>query len=84
MIVMQITVGVICGAASGYALKKISKVGAFVLGVSFIGYQVLRYHNVVDPVDWDEVHSRLLDGLDDDGDGRITVRVSSGRRLSVT
>lgn len=68
----QVTLGGIAGFCSGYAVKKVSKVAAFVVGVGFIGVQVARYYGVINDVDWSAVEEQLVRSLDTDGDGRIT------------
>ena len=47
----QLTFGGVAGFASGYALKKIGKFAAILLGVLFIGTQVLVYYGVAE-IDW--------------------------------
>jgi FUN14 family len=46
----QVTLGGVAGFCSGYAVKKVSKVAAFVVGVGFIGVQVARYYGVINEV----------------------------------
>ena len=47
----QLTFGGVAGFASGYALKKVGKLAAILLGLLFIGVQVLVYVGVAE-VDW--------------------------------
>lgn len=46
-----VTFGLITGFAMGFALKKLSKLLVFVLGLLLIGIQVLAYNGVID-IDW--------------------------------
>jgi len=50
----QLGFGGLAGLVSGYALKKIGKVLAFVLGVFFIGLQLLAYAGYVE-VNWTRI-----------------------------
>ena len=47
----QLTFGGVAGFASGYAFKKMGKLAAIVLGLLFIGVQILVYVGVAE-VDW--------------------------------
>jgi uncharacterized membrane protein (Fun14 family) len=47
----QLSFGFIAGIAVGYALKKIGKIAAIILGLLFIAVQVLAYFGLVE-VDW--------------------------------
>ena len=47
----QLTFGAVAGFASGYALKKVGKLAAILLGILFIGVQVLVYYGVAE-IDW--------------------------------
>jgi len=67
----QLSVGAITGFCSGYALKKVSKAAAFVLGLGFIGFQVARYHGVVQSPDWQAMDDKLVAALDANGDGKV-------------
>lgn len=69
---MQVSLGSVAGFTSGYAVKKISKLAAVFVGLSFITIQVARYYGIVDNVDWKGLESKLVTALDADGDGRVT------------
>ena len=47
----QLTFGALAGFAAGYALKKIGKIAALVLGLFFIGVQLLAYYGLVE-INW--------------------------------
>ena len=47
----QLTFGALAGFAAGYALKKVGKVAAIVLGVFFIALQLLAYYGLVE-INW--------------------------------
>jgi FUN14 domain-containing protein 1 len=67
----QLSVGAITGFCSGYALKKVSKAAAFLVGLGFIGFQVARYHGVVQSPDWQAMDDKLVTALDANGDGKV-------------
>lgn len=46
-ILTQLGVGGVAGLAVGYALKKIGKIIAFLLGVAFIGLELLAYKGII-------------------------------------
>ena len=54
----QLSFGAIAGFAAGYALKKVGKLAALILGVLFIVIQVLAYYGFV-RIDWLEVQNRV-------------------------
>jgi uncharacterized membrane protein (Fun14 family) len=54
----QLGVGVVAGFAVGYALKKVGKVLAVVVGLLFVAVQVLSYQGLV-TVHWGEVEARV-------------------------
>ncbi len=58
---LQLTLGGVAGFASGYALKKVGKVLALLVGMLFISIQVLAYYGFVS-VDWPQVQS-VIDPL---------------------
>ena len=43
----QLGVGGVAGLCSGYALKKMGKVVAFIIGLAFIGLQLLAYKGII-------------------------------------
>ena len=43
----QLGVGGVAGLCSGYALKKLGKVAAFIIGLAFIGLQLLAYKGII-------------------------------------
>lgn len=67
----QLSVGALAGFCSGYALKKVGKVAAFVGGLAFIGFQVARYNGVVKSPDWKAVDKQFVAALDANGDGKV-------------
>jgi len=44
----QLGVGGVAGLCVGYALKKMGKIVAFVLGLAFIGLELLAYKGIID------------------------------------
>lgn len=54
----QLTFGGVAGYAVGYALKKVGKLLAIVLGLLFVAVQVLAYYGLV-TVNWGEVQGRF-------------------------
>lgn len=68
---VDLGVGTIAGFTSGYAVKKMSKVLGFLVGVGFIVLQVMRHHGYLE-VDWSKVEDSIVKALDADGDGKLT------------
>ncbi len=54
----QITFGGLAGFVAGYALKKVGKVAAIVLGLFFIGLQLLAYYGFVE-IDWTRIQASV-------------------------
>ncbi|WP_457637767.1 FUN14 domain-containing protein [Oceanithermus sp.] len=54
----QITFGGLAGFFAGYALKKIGKLAALVLGLFFIGLQLLAYYGYVQ-IDWTRIQASV-------------------------
>ena len=54
----QLSFGLIAGFAAGYALKKLGKLVALVLGLLFIAIQVLAYYNFVS-INWIEIEDAV-------------------------
>ena len=50
----QITFGGLAGFVAGYALKKVGKVAAIVLGLFLVGLQLLAYYGYI-TVDWTRI-----------------------------
>ena len=67
----QTSFGAAVGFCSGYALKRVGKVLAFVFGLGFVAVQLGAYGGYV-KVEWDRVHNDVLRVLDADGDGELT------------
>jgi uncharacterized membrane protein (Fun14 family) len=44
----QLGVGGVAGLCVGYAMKKIGKIAAFILGIAFIGLELLAYKGIID------------------------------------
>ena len=72
---LQITFGSIAGFCSGYAVKKIGRISAFIIGISFISIQLARSQGLltnIDPKLWENTETNLIQKLDADGDGKLT------------
>ena len=54
----QITFGGLAGFVAGYALKKVGKVAALVLGLFLVGLQLLAYYGYV-TVDWTRIQQSV-------------------------
>ena len=54
----QITFGGLAGFFAGYALKKIGKLAALILGLFFIGLQVLAYYGYIQ-IDWTRIQASV-------------------------
>lgn len=68
----QLTFGMVAGACSGYALKRIGRQLAFGVGCVFIVAQGLSYSGYIE-IKWNKVQQRAISAIDTDGDGRITM-----------
>lgn len=56
--VQQLSFGAVAGFAAGYALKKVGKLAALIVGLLFVFVQVLAYYGFV-TIDWVEVQNRV-------------------------
>eukprot|EP01084_Bolivina_argentea_P090901 163710_1 len=65
-----LTFGLAMGACAGYASKKATKVAAGLIGVSFIGLQLLQHGGYI-TVDWMKIEKDVEKALDQDGDGKF-------------
>lgn len=54
----QISFGALAGFATGYALKKVGKVLAIVLGLLFVALQLLAYYGIVE-INWGVVQDQV-------------------------
>lgn len=70
----QLSFGAIAGFAAGYALKKVGKVLAVVLGLFFIFLQILAYYGFV-RIDWVEVQNSVDPLLGSDSLGNMWQRL---------
>ena len=43
----QLGVGGVAGLCSGYALKKLGKIAAFIIGIFFLALQLLAYYGII-------------------------------------
>ena len=66
----NLSYGFVAGYASGYALKKIGRVAAVVLGTAFVGMQTLAASGYV-TVDHAKIRHRLEDLMDRNKDGNV-------------
>ena len=61
----QITFGGLAGFVAGYALKKVGKLMALVLGLFFIGLQLMAYYGLVD-INWTRIQASVNPLLGED------------------
>lgn len=66
----QLSYGFVCGYCSGYALKKIGKVGAIVFGLGFMTLQTLSYSGYIQ-VDHQKMKKDIYNNLDFNEDGKV-------------
>lgn len=71
----KISLGMITGFATGYAVKKVGKVVLLGAGIIFVSVQILSYLGYVETVRWDKVEKDLVSKLDTDGSGELTTKV---------
>ncbi|CAM9535953.1 unnamed protein product [Phaeothamnion confervicola] len=57
------------GFSSGYALKKVGKLAAVVIGIGFVGLQGLAYGGYIKQIDWKKVEEKAVKMVDVDGSG---------------
>ncbi|TYZ69327.1 hypothetical protein PybrP1_006449 [[Pythium] brassicae (nom. inval.)] len=69
----QLSWGFAMGACSGFALKKVSKVGALALGALFILMQCASYSGYID-VDYQKLERDVLNFLDINKDGQFDAK----------
>jgi uncharacterized membrane protein (Fun14 family) len=82
----NLSYGFVAGYASGYALKKIGRVAAVVLGTAFLGMQTLAAYGYV-TVDHAKIRHRLEDLMDRNKDGMVNASdlkdvVESAKRVA--
>ncbi|MCA9836744.1 MAG: FUN14 domain-containing protein [Trueperaceae bacterium] len=73
-LLQQLSFGALAGFAAGYALKKVGKVMAIVLGLFFIFLQILAYYGFV-RIDWIEVQNRVNPLLGSESLGQLWQRL---------
>jgi FUN14 domain-containing protein 1 len=66
----QLSYGFVCGYCSGYALKKVGKAAAVVLGLGFITLQTLQYSGYIQ-VDHSKMKKDVEGWMDFNDDGQI-------------
>lgn len=54
----QISFGALAGFASGYALKKVGKVVAIIVGLLFVALQLLAYYGIIE-INWGVVQGHV-------------------------
>ncbi len=54
----QISFGALAGFASGYALKKVGKVVAIIVGLLFVALQLLAYYGIIE-INWGIVQGHV-------------------------
>ena len=59
----ELSFGSVVGYCSGYAMKKVGKAMAFVIGVGFIGVQTVVHFGYID-VNWTKVRDDAIKPLD--------------------
>jgi len=66
----QLSYGFVCGYCSGYALKKVGKAAAVVLGLGFMTLQTLNYSGYIE-VDHEKLKKDVEGLMDLNNDGKI-------------
>lgn len=66
----QLSYGFVCGYASGYAMKKVGKVGAVVFGLGFCTLQSLSYAGYI-TVDHKKIEKNVMGLMDLNDDGKV-------------
>ncbi|KAF0717808.1 Aste57867_2080 [Aphanomyces stellatus] len=69
----NISWGFALGACSGYSLKKVSKVGAFLVGIAFCATQVASYNGYVD-VNYEKLQEDITKLMDINKDGAVNAK----------
>ncbi|KAI2513691.1 FUN14 family [Fragilaria crotonensis] len=76
-ILSKLSFGMFAGYTSGYATKKIGKIAAVLVGVSFIFLQSLAAAGYIE-IDWLKVQDTAVKKMDTDGDGKLSVEDLKG------
>jgi uncharacterized membrane protein (Fun14 family) len=66
----QLSYGFVCGYCSGYALKKIGRIGAIVGGLGFMTLQTLSYSGYI-TIDHDRMKKEVENWMDLNKDGKV-------------
>jgi uncharacterized membrane protein (Fun14 family) len=66
----QMGFGGVLGVCSGYSMKKIGKVAAFLIGTGFIAVQTALHLGYVN-ISWTDVHKKAITALDTNKDGEF-------------
>merc|ERR1711935_488510 len=69
-VLAKMSFGSIMGFCSGYAMKKVGKAAAVVLGCGFVAVQTCVSYGYLN-VDWKKVKDDAVKKVDTDGDGKL-------------
>ena len=65
-----ISFGLIMGGCAGYATKKVTKIAAGFIGITFIGLQILQHNGYIN-IDWNKVEKDIIKAVDQNNDGKL-------------
>lgn len=66
----NISFGAVMGFCSGYAMKKVGKALAFIVGMGFIGLQAAATTGYIQ-IDWEKLRLDVVKRVDTTGDGKF-------------
>lgn len=69
----EISFAILSGACSGYACKKFARTAGLLIGIGFIGVQLLARAQLV-KVNWGRVQQMFVGKVDQNGDGKFDVK----------
>jgi hypothetical protein len=76
-----VTLGVVAGFCSAYAMRAIGRTLAIAVGVVFLGLQGLQHAGYI-TINWGKAEQKMVATFDQDGDGKLT-KDDLGRRRKI-
>lgn len=67
----NVTLGVVAGFCSAYAMRAIGRTLAIAVGVVFLGLQGLQHAGYI-TINWGKAEQKMVATFDQDGDGKLT------------
>ena len=70
----NLSFGAIMGYSSGYALKKVGKALAFIIGIGFISLQTAISYGYIEGINWTKVRDDAAKQMDTNKDGTVDTK----------